>query len=272
MMHFTRPGKPASFENDMEKIRKEVSDAIVIGKAFDYKGKSKWSNYKSQFAAAQHDKCAFCEVEVLRTGRGDVEHYRPKGAVHELPINRADLGTKTAHEATPDGRRNGPCVSTDGYWWLAYQWDNWLFACTVCNQDWKRNFLPTDSPRIPITEHCEQHEMPLLLHPYEGPNPVEHLEYTSDGMIYARNQSRWGQATIDTCGLDLRPELLQARAKIARKVYALLGRLEDALTVKQRDEYMDQLMEYCDPKAEHAGMVLSILDQYSTNDTDAPLA
>lgn len=265
MMHFTRPAKPPEFEEAMTRVRQRVRDAIAAGETPDFP--AKWSRYKPAFVEAQHGKCAFCEAKVLVTGRGDVEHYRPKGEVHELPVNPRSLGVQIAHASTPKGRLKGACVAILGYWWLAYDWDNWLFACTCCNQDWKQTFLPmADRPRITVVEHCEHGENPLLLHPYGGPDPVKHLAFTRDGMISARDASPWGDATIDTCGLALRPELLQGRAAVAQKVFALLDRAVNARTEQQRSQLLDELEEYCDPSAAHAGMARSIVEVYFGED------
>jgi uncharacterized protein (TIGR02646 family) len=54
-----------------------------------------------------YGKCAYCEWKVGVDW--DVEHFRPKGRVVEVP-------------------------SHAGYYWLAYNWKNLYMACTTCNQ------------------------------------------------------------------------------------------------------------------------------------------
>lgn len=61
--------------------------------------------------------CAFCGQVLLRGNAGDVEHFRPKSAV--------------------DG-----AADHDGYWWLAYAFDNYLLACRTCNSSCKRTKFP----------------------------------------------------------------------------------------------------------------------------------
>lgn len=52
--------------------------------------------------------CAYCQCGLLREDRGDVEHFRPKSR----------------------------------YSWLAYNFDNFLLACRVCNIERKGNEFP----------------------------------------------------------------------------------------------------------------------------------
>ena len=57
------------------------------------------------------------EIRQIET---DVEHFRPKAEVKEAGENH------------------------QGYWWLAYSWENLLIACKTCNQEYKRIKIPTE--------------------------------------------------------------------------------------------------------------------------------
>lgn len=74
-----------------------------------------------QLWKVQHFKCCYCEHKVTMR-YNDVEHYRPKA--------RAD-------------RRPG-CTRPDGYWWLAYSWQNLLYACATCNRSSKNDSFPLE--------------------------------------------------------------------------------------------------------------------------------
>src|SRR5260370_22556087 len=65
----------------------------------------------------QDGKCAYCETRREMKRESDVEHFRPKGEVHLEP--------------------NHP-----GYWWLAYSWENYFYACKPCNQGYKKTQFP----------------------------------------------------------------------------------------------------------------------------------
>lgn len=67
-----------------------------------------WKAAKKQLKAESHDKCAYCEAPVSTVAHGDVEHFRPKSV----------------------------------YWWLAYCYDNYLYACQICNQSYKKDEFP----------------------------------------------------------------------------------------------------------------------------------
>ncbi|MBK9441880.1 MAG: hypothetical protein IPN53_11440 [Comamonadaceae bacterium] len=148
---------------------------------------------------AQHHKCCYCEQRIPK-GFNDVEHYRPKC--------RAD-------------RRPG-CAHTHGYWWLAFSWDNLLFACPACNRSGKNDLFPLIHGSISLLNPLlpPGNELPLLLDPGSAINPVEHIEYTESAIgrnggpthwwARPRNASIYGVKTIEVCELN-RLELRELR-------------------------------------------------------------
>lgn len=66
-----------------------------------------WKELKDTLKNASNGKCWYCESVDSRSDNA-VDHFRPKNAVAE----RSD------HE---------------GYWWLAFDWENYRFCCTFCN-------------------------------------------------------------------------------------------------------------------------------------------
>lgn len=58
--------------------------------------------------AMQGRSCAYCDRELPGNDRGDVEHFRPKSV----------------------------------YWWLAYRFENYLLACSICNSSYKIEKFP----------------------------------------------------------------------------------------------------------------------------------
>ena len=63
-------------------------------------------------------KCAYCEDRIVSTQPGDIEHYRPKGCVTN------EDGSRVMVDAN-----GGKKVPHPGYYWLAYEWTNLLYAC-----------------------------------------------------------------------------------------------------------------------------------------------
>jgi uncharacterized protein (TIGR02646 family) len=140
---------------------------------------------------SQHHKCCYCEAKIPQR-YNDVEHYRPKAAADRMP----------------------GCVKTHGYWWLAFSWENLLFACPSCNRSNKNS-------RFPLSLGCESlmpedsppgNESPLLIDPSAFINPVEHIEFVYERVVRAgrprhwwarpRNGSLLGNETIKVCGLN----------------------------------------------------------------------
>jgi uncharacterized protein (TIGR02646 family) len=75
---------------------------------------SHWTAAKRWLKREAFGKCAYCEAPTDTVAHGDVEHFRPKAT----------------------------------YWWLAYCWDNLLFACQICNQSHKRLQFPVAGRRM----------------------------------------------------------------------------------------------------------------------------
>ena len=76
---------------------------------------------KNKLKLAQNHKCGFCEAKLDHIAYGDVEHFRPKAGYRQ--------------------KGNDP-LQKPGYYWLAYEWDNLLFSCQICNQRYKKNLFP----------------------------------------------------------------------------------------------------------------------------------
>ena len=67
-----------------------------------------WKAAKPQLKIETGGKCAYCESPTDTVAHGDVEHFRPKSR----------------------------------YWWLAYCYDNYVYACQICNQVHKGDEFP----------------------------------------------------------------------------------------------------------------------------------
>lgn len=148
---------------------------------------------------SQYHKCCYCEARIPR-GYNDVEHYRPKAAADRRP----------------------GCTSTHGYWWLAFSWDNLLFACPDCNRSHKNSKFPlaTGCQSLKPEDLPPGIENPLLIDPSSALNPVEHIEFVYQGIgrsgavrywwARPRNGSLLGNSTIEVCGLN-RSDLREIR-------------------------------------------------------------
>ncbi|QHH97795.1 hypothetical protein [Acinetobacter dispersus] len=133
---------------------------------------------------AQHHKCCYCEHRIVKS-YNDVEHYRPKANADRSP----------------------GCSLKHGYWWLAYTWENLLFACPSCNRSHKRSFFPLANGSISLQEETPppSNEVPLLIDPSSSINPVEHIMFVFENQGWwakERNRSIEGQKSIQIYGLN----------------------------------------------------------------------
>jgi uncharacterized protein (TIGR02646 family) len=165
---------------------------------------------KAALIRAQRGKCCFCETRI--EDEGDIEHYRPKSG------SRQSVGDKLARP---------------GYYWLAYDWDNLLLACSSCNQRFKRNLFPLRDPARRARIHIDDigQEEPLLLNPAND-NPERFIAFRAE-VPYVINGNLPGETTIRILGLARRKSLNERR----RVHLARLLILWDLIALE--DEYRD---------------------------------
>lgn len=143
---------------------------------------------------AQRLKCCFCERPYAGKKWWTIEHFRPK--------TRADRG----------GR-----VIDIGYWWLAYEIQNLLFACPNCNTP-KSDYFPLEAGTSALSPgQGTGLESPLIIDPFRD-DPGKHITFEwIDGRNYYQIAAldRRGRETINAAKLD-RDELTDARNKYYR--------------------------------------------------------
>ena len=203
------------------------------------------SEVKTALRKAQHDKCAFCESKVTHVSPGDVEHFRPKAGYRQKPRD--------------------PLVRP-GYYWLAYEWSNLLFACPLCNQRFKKNHFPLANPARRARSHRDDvgREKPQLIHPVIE-EPTEFLEFR-EHFLHAIGGNPRGRATIRILGLN-RVEIAERRLDALNKLRALVTAREAFRAVKRpgRDveeairSINDQIGQWIEDTAEYAAMIRAAL-------------
>lgn len=254
MIKLRRPAPPTGFATAAKAALAAVQaimDAGVELASDDFP--SVWDDYKAHFLTAQHNKCAYCERYITSTG--DVDHYRPKAEVGDLQ----SPGDELPGLLNVTGR-SIPTKYKPGYWWLAYDWKNWLVACERCNRVWKRTLFPVaEKPRPQPKQGVT--ETPLLLNPFGKHKPSKHFKYDRLGQVTSR-ASPHGKATIETCGLD-RESLRATRYQIARQAYGLVARFQKAINEKRAADASisaTDLIHLGDAASLHAGVVRSIVE------------
>jgi hypothetical protein len=173
---------------------------------------------KQELVAMHHGKCCFCESKVRHTGPGTIDHYRPKAASQQ--------------EAGAPFRR-------PGYYWLAYDWDNLLLVCVICNQTCKRNLFPlqNDGRRALSHLHPLHEEEPLLINPTRE-NPADSISFREE-YAFALNGNDRGRITIELLKLNDRSDLVERRRewirvlRVLREVLMLFPHSPTAVEVQQ---------------------------------------
>ena len=261
MMRYPRPVLNATFEARVQKERDKVRAAIAAGQVPKIE-KSLWQDFKADFSKQQHGKCGYCEINVMVGHFGDVEHFAPKNEVAEFNLGDNE-GSEVEHLAILKGRSPSLKVAP-GYWWLAYDWDNYLLSCGICNQTWKNSLFPVKHPPPRAGAPLETDiESILLLNPYGLKDPARHLRFDINGFVSPRNSSVYGRETIRTCGLN-RLALLNARKPVAERAFAAVVDAQKAQqegVAPEDNEGLQDLhrMGQDGPTAVHPGMVRAII-------------
>jgi hypothetical protein len=194
---------------------------------------------KAALRIAQHDKCSFCESKVTHVAFGDVEHFRPKAAFRAI---------------------QGNDLTRPGYYWLAYEWTNLLFACEPCNRRHKGNLFPLIDEATRARSHTDDvtREIPLFIDPTTE-DPTAHIGFREE-YPYPIGGSPRGDATLRALGLD-RPELVERRRERLQKLRLLrsaaqqLRRRRDRRSKALAGEIEEELQRSVEDGAEFAAAV-----------------
>ena len=248
MLLLERPPKPDGFDQKMKGFRETVELAVRAGEkpAFG----DAWGDYKDILGASQHGKCAYCEAYVHHVDTGTLDHYRPKSEISEL----LEEGQERPGSSKADGRRLRQ-VSDRGYWWLAYEWTNWLFVCERCNVGWKRTLFPVVEGTRALSPHAIEGEKPLLLNPFGDEDPARHLVFDRIGQISPVEGSSTGFESIRTLGLQ-RESLRKDRERVARQVYQLITQLNKGSDFS----VVENLLVLGNPEEPYAGMTRMLFE------------
>jgi uncharacterized protein (TIGR02646 family) len=174
---------------------------------------TRYREIKPALARVQFGKCCYCE-KFVESSQSDVEHFRPKARA-----------------------KRGPGFPDDGYWWLAWHWDNLLFACVNCNRDGKGDHFPLHpaSTCLAVGALPPGSEQPMLVDPLRE-SPVQFIQFRPGPprpkpglwLPVARNGDARGNETIRRLKLD-RPELLdQYRRHVITTIMPELAKLRAA--------------------------------------------
>jgi len=189
-----------------------------------------------------YGKCAYCEAKFILTETGDVEHYRPKGAITDELDQRIMI--------TGRGKRRKP---HPGYYWLAYDWKNLLPSCSLCNRPSRprgglRIGKGTRFPVLPSSTLKYGHargpddlakELPVFIHPVLE-DPHKHIRFDAETGLLIDKTPR-GKLCIDLLGLNR-----EGLAKERRKIYLFVRGLIKTSMQQIRDRDLKSLADQLD--------------------------
>lgn len=205
MIRVSKPRAPQNLNKGIE-VTRQNCEAYSAHSASYHTGRRKFKfdrniyghkSVRDTLRASQRGKCCFCEGKFAAYAAGDVEHYRPKGAIRQDEES---------------------VVLNPGYYWLAYSWENLYWSCQVCNRTNKRDLFPLRDPSRRARSHEEEigQEDPLILDPGGAADPKEHIEFRHE---LAVGVTDIGRTTVQVIGLnrvDLIEERLARLAKLKR--------------------------------------------------------
>ncbi len=151
----------------------------------NYNNRYKQVDVKSALKELYKNKCAFCEQ---RVEQGHIEHYRPKTI----------------------------------YYWLAFSWDNLIFACSLCNENKGKNFeIENTQVTFQNSDENIKHihtssssydklEQPKMVNP-EVTDPSGKIKFDKRGFVESDDE-RFAY-TIKICQID-RADLNDERRKL----------------------------------------------------------
>ncbi len=203
---------------------------------------------KDKLKAIFHHKCGFCETNTHAGAHKDVEHYRFK----------------------------------KHYYWLGYEWSNFLLSCQICNRDFKKIQFPIEIPNQQIKNplldslgkldkaacdirHMNLIERPLLLHPAID-DPAQHLHFLPNGDVEGITEK--GRISIKTYGLK-RDALKKARKNIIQDIrkeiweeYLVKDSLTDDELITEVRKAINCLKNRIKNKEEYVMLATTILQHF----------
>lgn len=232
--------------NHNEKYKKTGANGNRIKQGYSiYSDKSVRKKLLEMF----HGKCSYCESKITAIYSGDIEHFRPKGKIQG---------------ATP---------SKPGYFWLASEWENLLFACPFCNQTntheivvnggieekilGKLDQFPLDNELYRLNynhgliyfadnlrylqDFNEEEKQRLLLNPCKDENIERYFKYDENGAIIIGDglnifESKRAESSIKVYALHRLPLSIAREEKII-EIKAQIKRVENAIV--NYNKYID---------------------------------
>jgi hypothetical protein len=253
----------------LERTEQRTNNLIQLGRYQE--SSSIWSEIKEVFYYLQGEKCAYCEsgLKSLKHGsvESDIEHYRPKSQVTIFPTPNDGF----VYSFSTGGH------SPTGYYWLAYDLENYALACKTCNTNLKADRFPIAGTRGKATQtsiELDQLELPLLLFPYRD-DPAAYFEFFGatpriknlTGHLYHR-----AEITRDFFRLAhvrSREDLYLERYAVIRQLYTAFDNTVQQHSPAKLESDQELILALSSPQSEHTACAKAYLQLLETNFEEA---
>ena len=229
----TYQAEPLKFKSPSERKPHNVQKT-------DFSGPYNDVQIKLALKRLQHNKCCFCERPMDKK-IAEVEHFRPKASYR---------ASKLDTDRYP------------GYFWLAYDWDNLIYACRTCNGE-KGTFFPlADEQRRAdpnLRDITDEH--PLLINPSQI-EPRKHV-FFDKWIARPLSSSPEGTETINILDLN-RSVLLEDRKDHFNMMFQALkliqvGPKQGLQTREDIEALKQQLIMHQRPDQKYSAMVVDLV-------------
>lgn len=216
-----------------------------------------YKEQKDKYYKIFNGKCAYCEKKIEIPYESELDHFRPKRKVTYIDDTPVMINSQN------------DIINHPGYYWLAYDSQNLLLSCQLCNKPHneehlklgKRNRFPLEDNNYAIKQGEEVHERPLLINPVKE-DPQIHLEYNSKNGFLRDYNSIKGKTCIEIFGLNIRNDLVDGRKDAYEKVKSLLAKFAMATSKKERMKILQELKSIKKGEHSHSIAAISALKEY----------
>jgi hypothetical protein len=193
----------------------ESKETATERTAFIKANSSIWRELREELIARFGNKCWFTDAPEY-VARLDVEHFRPKAAA----LNRKG-------------------VKRGGYWWLAFDWQNYRLCGQIPNRERKKCWFPLMPSSFVATGPQDnwQLELPAFLDP-KNPTDVDLVAYAEDGLLHAKPGANLRERyrvkiTEELLGLSQIPLVVEERRRLWKDCRLLI---HDYMRLKEREK------------------------------------
>ncbi|MCU0285354.1 MAG: hypothetical protein MUF15_03040 [Acidobacteria bacterium] len=254
---------PDGWKEKAEKALRDIEKLPVEERKKQIAGKSDlWAELKKPLAELSHYKCWYCETPNIREDF-EVDHFRPKNNIKDSNLHQ-------------------------GYWWLAFSWENYRYSCTFCNcrrADCESGIIKGKGDYFPLLDEsnrcfCQsddlKKESPLLLDPI---NPLDPglIIFTQDGCAqckYSKGENeiefKRAEKSIELYHLN-ESRLVEKRKELHRKLKALIDQGDEEFTNINRNALSStfkELRKLINEKSEYSSAAKFFLLGYRDKNRD----